>query len=635
MIGVPFFSFFFSWIFEGYTQNIQDTEQSHWNQYKKISILFNKQCFLSDFNRIFEKQISIEKKEESNTKIRKDSENLIESLFISFEEWKKYSTFDTSDKDEKKDFNNNMNDFKKSDHQIYMDYPIKNQKNELKKQICISHQNSTQNLSEVNNYLKVSSKERFNYASVDCAATVLEANSEAKGYSSILSSDKDQYMLNKCSAVNKFVVVELCNDILVDTIVLGNLEFFSSTFKDFRISVSDRYPVEESQWKELGAFTAMNIKDIQIFTITNPLIWAKYMRIDFLTHYGNEFYCPITFLKVYGTTMIEELKYDDNEFKENTQINHNIPSFKNGNLEQQSEVKLCLEKYPLEEQKVNPANPRISEISSIPFQHFVNIPISIEYADQTPVENISNSIKSYPVCLISILKKFSLNKYNYELSIFFAKKSVCSILNNYNDQRHGTVPGKMDSTFFSNVSTELFFNSTIIAENSCNPSKQFDLNVLSKNTLDTQSLQNIKKPSLSSNIENTGVQRNIYKTISKRLSFLEINTTLYLQYIEQQSKLLRDIFVKMEKKNEDKMDFIIQTLNSSLFSRLNIFRNQYEELRKIITTEIEYQRNKLKEDMNTITLKLEYLSNEILIQRCIIIIQFLILLGIFIFFVFR
>jgi hypothetical protein len=81
--------------------------------------------------------------------------------------------------------------------------------------------------------------ERFNYASFDCAATVLKTSLESKGSSSILVENKDSYMLTACSVANKFLIVELCNDILVDTVVLANYEFFSSMFRSFRISVRD------------------------------------------------------------------------------------------------------------------------------------------------------------------------------------------------------------------------------------------------------------------------------------------------------------------------------------------------------------------------------------------------------------
>jgi hypothetical protein len=54
-------------------------------------------------------------------------------------------------------------------------------------------------------------KERFNYASFDCAATILKTNKQAKSATSVLVENKDSYMLNECSAGNKFIIVELCD----------------------------------------------------------------------------------------------------------------------------------------------------------------------------------------------------------------------------------------------------------------------------------------------------------------------------------------------------------------------------------------------------------------------------------------
>ncbi|OAD69833.1 hypothetical protein PHYBLDRAFT_135489 [Phycomyces blakesleeanus NRRL 1555(-)] len=145
-------------------------------------------------------------------------------------------------------------------------------------------------------------KERFNYASTDCAATVRSANKEAKGANSILYESKDQYLLNKCSA-NKFVIINLCESILVDTIVLANFEFFSSTFKDFRVYVADRYPTKD--WKLLGQWQARNTRDLQVFKVQDRAGWSEYMKIEFLTHYGHEYYCPLSLVRVHGMPMME------------------------------------------------------------------------------------------------------------------------------------------------------------------------------------------------------------------------------------------------------------------------------------------------------------------------------------------
>ncbi|KAF9438823.1 hypothetical protein BGZ76_004134 [Entomortierella beljakovae] len=156
-------------------------------------------------------------------------------------------------------------------------------------------------------------KDRFNHASVTCAASVVKASKDATSITAILNEGKDHYMLNKCSTKEKFFVVELCEEILVDSFVLGNYEFFSSTFKDFAVSVN-RYPPRDDGWSILGHFQARNTRDAQVFKPSTPRL-ATYIRFDFLNHYGNEYYCPITLLRVYGATALEQLKQEEEEEK--------------------------------------------------------------------------------------------------------------------------------------------------------------------------------------------------------------------------------------------------------------------------------------------------------------------------------
>ncbi|SCU95325.1 LAMI_0F02014g1_1 [Lachancea mirantina] len=152
--------------------------------------------------------------------------------------------------------------------------------------------------------------DRFNYASLDCAATVVKSNSEASGANAILHENKDKYLLNPCDASNQFVIVELCQDILVEEVALANYEFFSSTFREIRFSVSDRFP-PRSGWKTIGEFEGQNVRNLQKFAIANPMIWARYLRIELLSHYGSEFYCPISILRVHGKSMMDEFKADE------------------------------------------------------------------------------------------------------------------------------------------------------------------------------------------------------------------------------------------------------------------------------------------------------------------------------------
>ena len=56
-----------------------------------------------------------------------------------------------------------------------------------------------------------------------------------------------------------------------------------------------RFPVKE--WLHLGTFNVSNERAIQKFHVPFCHIFAKYIRIDVLSHYGTEHYCPISILR--------------------------------------------------------------------------------------------------------------------------------------------------------------------------------------------------------------------------------------------------------------------------------------------------------------------------------------------------
>ena len=166
-------------------------------------------------------------------------------------------------------------------------------------------------------------KHRWNYASLDCAAMMHQANPLAKFAHAILSEKKDKYMLSPCpqSATHpgdresrpakQFVVVELCQQIRVDTIVLANLEFFSSMFKIFTVRVARSLHAPSDEWHTLGMFHARNARGFQVFQVTDaPQSYFRFLRIDFLEHYGTEYYCPVSLLRVYGRNEREDADDD-------------------------------------------------------------------------------------------------------------------------------------------------------------------------------------------------------------------------------------------------------------------------------------------------------------------------------------
>ncbi|KAI8569798.1 hypothetical protein RHMOL_Rhmol02G0304800 [Rhododendron molle] len=147
----------------------------------------------------------------------------------------------------------------------------------------------------------------YNYASATKGAKVVAHNKEAKGASNILGKDHDKYLRNPCSVGGKFVIIELAEETLVDTVKIANFEHYSSNFKEFELYGSLIYPTET--WSPIGKFVAANAKNAQSFKLPEPK-WVRYLKLHLLSHYGSEFYCTLSVVEVYGVDAIERMLED-------------------------------------------------------------------------------------------------------------------------------------------------------------------------------------------------------------------------------------------------------------------------------------------------------------------------------------
>ncbi|VEU23673.1 DEKNAAC104898 [Brettanomyces naardenensis] len=239
------------------------------------------------------------------------------SYFLTFEEWKKQKVAEESEEHSRKE----SEGYHEQRIRVSGQYGSPNnldgavgEENEFEATLFSNDDNSEDLEGDEGRMYKG----RFNYASFDCAATIVKTNAEGKGANAVLNENKDSYFLNQCKAQNKYVIVELCEDILVDEVLIGNYEFFSSVFKDIRVSVSDRFPT--TSWKLIGEFKAENLRKLQAFKIKDSIIWAKFLKIEILSYYGNEYYCPISSIQVHGKSMMEQFK------EENHETSFSIPS---------------------------------------------------------------------------------------------------------------------------------------------------------------------------------------------------------------------------------------------------------------------------------------------------------------------
>lgn len=489
-------------------------------------------------------------------------------------------------------------------------------------------------------------KERFNYASFDCAATVLKTNKESKGSTSILVENKDSYLLNQCSADNKFFIVELCEDILVDTVVLANFEFFSSIFRKFRVSVSDRYPVKIDKWRKLGTFEARNSREVQAFLVESPLIWARYLRVEFLTHYGNEYYCPVSLLRVHGTTMMEEFNHEMKAMREEEELEIANGEEDGEGLESETQVVIADALKHASSAASNQAEENAT--GSIP----ALIPVLASEApteswQDRPLTKTTSAHDSYATGFTSL--KFLLRSRVEAAMLDLGDHNQVCLLNDQNinvasimTSQVGTIHPSKDITKIKTTpeSTQTLTSSGAKKPHS-NSTMSSDSSVLSTTSASTSSHaegrpsihQSPKTGNLRGSTSSTQppaanptTQESFFKSVHKRLQLLESNSTLSLQYIEEQSRILRNAFSKVEKRQLAKTTAFLENLNSTVLNEMHSFRNQYDRIWQSTILELSSQREQSRNDVVALTARLSVLAEEIVFQKRMAILQFVLIL---------
>jgi len=153
-----------------------------------------------------------------------------------------------------------------------------------------------------------------NFASPDCSAKIVGANTESENSGSVISSSRDEYFKTKCSDQAWFVV-ELCESIKALKVQLANLELYSSSPHQFRVSVGSVYPGREKDWAEFGTFSYSNERTVQSFKSETGVV-GKFAKVEILSHHGNEYFCPVSMFKVYGISEIDLITEDEPEGEE-------------------------------------------------------------------------------------------------------------------------------------------------------------------------------------------------------------------------------------------------------------------------------------------------------------------------------
>ncbi|UNI19709.1 hypothetical protein JDV02_005876 [Purpureocillium takamizusanense] len=478
-------------------------------------------------------------------------------------------------------------------------------------------------------------KERFSYSSFDAGATVLKTAAGAKNARAILVENKDTYMLLECAAASKYVIVELSDDILVDTIVLANFEFFSSMVRHFRVSVSDRYPVKMDKWRELGTFEARNSRDIQPFLVENPQIWAKYVRIEFLTHYGNEYYCPVSLLRVHGSRMLDSWKDSETGRDDDAQIEGDGSSLGLIHGEAASEPPVSTAQAGTRDGGPPPPDASStcsSADASLPIFSAAICPRSEAPSSQTPtpvkdtkVSHEGNERREHSGTVIPPTS---------------AASKVSTTPRQAPSETAPSTPAPSaagpNSTVASPDSRQTFAGNATAASSgvtSANGSvgERNSSTVVSPSTKASVS----SAPSVKSRGSGTSggpaasptVQESFFNAITKRLQQVEANLTLSLKYVEEQSRHVQDALQRGEQKQHGKVTGFLDKLNQTVLAELHNIREQYDQIWQSTVLALESQAQRSEQDMMALSTRLNVLADEVVFQKRMAIVQAIILLS--------
>ncbi|KAK4238585.1 UNC-like C-terminal-domain-containing protein [Achaetomium macrosporum] len=472
-------------------------------------------------------------------------------------------------------------------------------------------------------------KERFSYSSFDAGATVLKTSPGAKNAKAILVENKDSYMLLECRAKNKFVIVELSDDILVDTVVLANFEFFSSMIRKFRVSVSDRYPVKLDKWVELGTFEARNSRDIQAFLIEHPQIYTKYVRIEFLSHWGNEFYCPVSLLRVHGTRMLDTWKEPSHdEEPEQIQASAQEPVGET----QQVQDSAADDNSSVVEKREN-STETVTEMGLTPWHPIFHSNFSLNMcelrfpttADPTPVDSGSSKPPNKPAGAPDTVTPRPSAVPGADEGSQPSNSSSSQPASPEATVSQGQSTSLAPSTSPS-TSPQAGSNGTASHQNQRQSEARTDPADSSSSATTTTSRNKTTSVSASPSASPT-VQESFFKTVTKRLQLLESNTSLSLQYIEDQSRFLQEVLLKMERKQITRVDAFLDNLNKTVLSELRNVRTQYEQIWQSTVLALETQREQSEREIVALTSRLNILADEVVFQKRMAILQSVLLLS--------
>ena len=282
----------------------------------------------------------------------------------------------------------------------------------------------------------------------------------------------------------------------------------------------------------------MNIRD-----------FYRYIRIDFHSHYSNEYYCPISLLRVYGLTHLEQWKWDIWEEESRSK-----------SKQDQKATNTLIHADVISETEKPAEVPRPAKEEHVASQITPSSPTPFAESNPDTQEQRTESSQSPDGVERSFRHSTDIARLEPPIPTATSNSPIiatCSPpatppLNSGHDSvndstQRSHIPSSNDtSTALSSVSVSSSrqangTGTSVPASRSSSPST---ITTISSLAQASPSLPVINLPPSPSPV-NVQTGESIYRTIMNRLSALEANTTLYARYVEEQTSTMREMLRRL------------------------------------------------------------------------------------------
>ena len=265
-----------------------------------------------------------------------------------------------------------------------------------------------------------------------------------------------------------------------------------------------------------------------------------------MSYYGYEYFCPLSLIRIHGRTMMDEFIEDEGKLEEEIVIE--TPPYP---YLQPGHPFLTLPSTQ-DSYESNPFEEAFSFLSSDSFLRGASSGGKVRASHTTSHSKTSTSSSS------STSKGDNSDKGNANINLFslFIKQYSNQLITDKNDYMYDTSPTRSTRQTKTNPSTATTpenIEEEGLEEETTNDSNSNDSN--DDDDDDDEKSQN------NDDYDQPHLHESVFKTIMRRLTALERNTTLSFKYLEEQGKIFNQYILYLHKKQQSSLKQLIEDNN--------------------------------------------------------------------------